>query len=664
MILQDYLEGGTLRTDLIHRQYLLKNDRIVLIIAQLVEILSQLRDQNIIHRDIKPENILLDIYGNLTLGDFGVSRRFSEVDTKVNIYPSQDKQEEDLAENNLFLSKSACGTLGYAAPEVLRGYPYSFEADIYSVGVIFYEILFGQVPFPQTNREELQKALENASWSIPGNFIVHPAVLDLCKRMLSINPVERISLAEIKTHSFLTYVRWETLKARLYRLPIYHTPSTIYIGKRKKPRKSGAKHKGVLHNYPESFIDPNVDMAHEPVSVLDISLDKAYNIYLHSASLHPEKTRKGHPSLSVLYERTSNALHSVRSTTVHETLIWGRIPFYRPSMFRDWEKDVGSKVNELPFVITTSMPSLESKQNLLGITVENHLAKISTPTGPNTAPGAPKSGVSEQYVNQHKVRNSCLESDQKSGPQSVMHPQDGQTSPKPSLSIDTELATHTGGLPISRSCQSESGAWSPSSLSEENFKRVLGMSAVINPDIILPKIEISSADCVTECTSCENIEMTRSQKTNRVKPKLVLPGSSGLPLVMSTTWTAESPSQSLSMALDELFGANSPRDITRNNPEETNQNLEKTASTISKASRNSVLSTSTSLPSLIFSTSSSRPSSIINSLSPTTPVYQNFSHIPDMKGLGCDPCLRGASQHHIQKHINNYEIMGYRSMSM
>ena len=86
--------------------------------------LEHLHQNSIIYRDLKPENILLEADGNLKLTDFGICKQMTE-----------DKIFEKV------------GTIHYMAPEIFKGNGYTFSADIWSFGILMYQLVGGEVPF-------------------------------------------------------------------------------------------------------------------------------------------------------------------------------------------------------------------------------------------------------------------------------------------------------------------------------------------------------------------------------------------------------------------------------------------------------------------------------------------------------------------------------------
>lgn len=194
--------------------------------AQLVEVLAQLRSALVIHRDIKPDNILLDTLGNITLADLGMSRRF----VKGEMLTERPSSLGPFAENESkaatsYLTETGCGTLAYAAPEMHRYEPYSFQADVYSVGVILHEMLFGQAPYTSSEVRERFHREPYLEWRIPATCkYIDPNVADLCMKLLTMMPADRIDIDGLRSHAFFKGVDWLTLSARAYDLPKDYAP--------------------------------------------------------------------------------------------------------------------------------------------------------------------------------------------------------------------------------------------------------------------------------------------------------------------------------------------------------------------------------------------------------------------------------------------------------
>ena len=128
-LVMEFVEG----TDLRHliQQGDLTPQQALTIVPPLCEALQFAHDAGIVHRDIKPENILLDTNGRVKIADFGLARL---ADSEASAF-------------TLTGTRQIMGTLRYMAPEQMEGsHDVDHRADIYSLGVVFYEMLTGQVP--------------------------------------------------------------------------------------------------------------------------------------------------------------------------------------------------------------------------------------------------------------------------------------------------------------------------------------------------------------------------------------------------------------------------------------------------------------------------------------------------------------------------------------
>ncbi|MFK7820312.1 MAG: serine/threonine-protein kinase [Planctomycetaceae bacterium] len=127
--LMEFVEGSTLRDVVVGRE--LGPEHALAIVPHLCDALQYAHDKGVIHRDIKPENILMSVDGSVKIADFGLSRILGN-----------DSQQELLTGTHQVL-----GTPRYMAPEQLEGtHNVDHRADIYSLGVVIYEMLTGELP--------------------------------------------------------------------------------------------------------------------------------------------------------------------------------------------------------------------------------------------------------------------------------------------------------------------------------------------------------------------------------------------------------------------------------------------------------------------------------------------------------------------------------------
>lgn len=125
-IVMEYVEGITLK-EYIEHQGSINWKEAVHFATQILRALQHAHDKGIVHRDIKPQNIMLLENGTIKVTDFGIAR-FSRGETRT-------------------MTESAIGSVHYISPEQARGETTDDKADIYSVGVVLYEMITGQLPF-------------------------------------------------------------------------------------------------------------------------------------------------------------------------------------------------------------------------------------------------------------------------------------------------------------------------------------------------------------------------------------------------------------------------------------------------------------------------------------------------------------------------------------
>lgn len=157
-IAQEYIEGMTLK------DYIIKSDKIAIqeaqnIILQILKGLEHAHEKGVVHKDIKSQNILLSVNNEIKITDFGIA---------------------DILEDDMTKTQSLMGTPQYVAPEVLNKGKNTHQTDIYSTGILLYELLIGHAPFTgekptiiimkqlnqplpsvKNQREEIPQSLEN-----------------------------------------------------------------------------------------------------------------------------------------------------------------------------------------------------------------------------------------------------------------------------------------------------------------------------------------------------------------------------------------------------------------------------------------------------------------------------------------------------------------------
>lgn len=136
----------------------------------------------ILHRDLKPENILLDEFCNVKLSDFGWAAKLKE---------GQER-------------RTFCGTYEYMAPEIFEGDDYDFAIDVWALGILLYELLHGHSPFSSTSVFKVYKNIIKTPLTF-GPHIDSKAA-DLITRILDIEPSNRLTIEQIKTHPFLNQI--------------------------------------------------------------------------------------------------------------------------------------------------------------------------------------------------------------------------------------------------------------------------------------------------------------------------------------------------------------------------------------------------------------------------------------------------------------------------
>jgi len=172
----DYVAGRSLR-EVLEREGPLELDRAVHLVGQLLEALAAAHEEGVVHRDLKPSNLLLDDSDRLYVSDFGLAR--------------------SIEVSGLTGTGWVMGTLSYLSPEQARGEPADHRSDLYAVGLVFFEMLTGRLPFQQGSLAEvLAQRMSGHARTLGEEGVQVPDFVDAAiRRCLQRDPAQRYSSA-------------------------------------------------------------------------------------------------------------------------------------------------------------------------------------------------------------------------------------------------------------------------------------------------------------------------------------------------------------------------------------------------------------------------------------------------------------------------------------
>uniref|UniRef100_A0A6B2FZ34 Aurora kinase n=1 Tax=Myxobolus squamalis TaxID=59785 RepID=A0A6B2FZ34_MYXSQ len=160
-------------------------------ILQIAHALRYCHSKKVIHRDIKPENILLGIWGELKISDFGWS-----------VHAPTSRR------------KTLCGTIDYLPPEMIENKTHDEKVDLWSLGVLCYEFLVGTPPFETNSHKETYLRIVAVNYTFPP--YVSADAKDIIRRLLRYDPEDRLSLTDVIKH------KWIISNADVSKLPQLH----------------------------------------------------------------------------------------------------------------------------------------------------------------------------------------------------------------------------------------------------------------------------------------------------------------------------------------------------------------------------------------------------------------------------------------------------------
>ena len=247
----DYSPGGDLFSLKKQRKFSIFD--IKLIIAELSIALNDLHQRGIIYRDVKPENILIDKDGHIALTDFGISRVFGSIYRKESIEETylESNSNEDFCNcdspscSNYEHCKTNtfCGTAEYIAPEMIRKESYGYMVDWWGVGILTYELLYGNTPFTGMNNLYIYQSILKKEPMFMKE--TDPNVVEFISKLLQKDPKERGDFEYIRNCSLFQDFDFKDVENKLIKPEIVprikNFKSTSYFNQKftkEKPRDS------------------------------------------------------------------------------------------------------------------------------------------------------------------------------------------------------------------------------------------------------------------------------------------------------------------------------------------------------------------------------------------------------------------------------------------
>ena len=184
-IVMEYVPGMTLK-QLIKKRGSLSLSEAIDVMLQITDGIKEAHDSYIIHRDLKPQNILIKDNGEIKITDFGIAMALNST--------------------QLTQTNSVMGSVHYLPPEQASGKGATIKSDIYSMGILFYELLTGNLPFKGDNAVEI--ALKHMKSDIPSvreiNDSIPQSVENIIIKATAKNPKNRYETVELMHNDLLT----------------------------------------------------------------------------------------------------------------------------------------------------------------------------------------------------------------------------------------------------------------------------------------------------------------------------------------------------------------------------------------------------------------------------------------------------------------------------
>ncbi|MEO8954439.1 MAG: serine/threonine-protein kinase, partial [Ktedonobacteraceae bacterium] len=152
-LVMQYVGGGTLR-DLLRQKGRIEIRQAIQYTVQMARALHHAHQRGIVHRDVKPQNMLISASdpNEILLSDFGIAKIFDSSNHETLLQTAQGKMNSDPSQTS---ADQMVGTADYMAPEQINRQPVDARTDVYALGIVFFQMLSGQVPFTSTTIQGL-----------------------------------------------------------------------------------------------------------------------------------------------------------------------------------------------------------------------------------------------------------------------------------------------------------------------------------------------------------------------------------------------------------------------------------------------------------------------------------------------------------------------------
>lgn len=182
---------------------------LVRIFLSVCQAIAYSHSKKVLHRDIKPENIIVGKFGEVLILDWGLAKVIDDNPSAEEDLPGLDEAEQIPEEHRTNLGK-VVGTIAYMSPERALGQPATFQTEIYSLGVILYQILTLQAPFHRKNLKEFRKNMHREVLEEPTEIApyrdVPPILSSVVKKCLTPSVDLRYRTLEELIHDLENYI--------------------------------------------------------------------------------------------------------------------------------------------------------------------------------------------------------------------------------------------------------------------------------------------------------------------------------------------------------------------------------------------------------------------------------------------------------------------------